>query len=81
VALAAALGQAKRNKAFENSSFIGLALDGTGAGRTHKEPCPLCDPIKDAKGEKHGSLHHFVLICVVGCLASTISPRSTTITF
>jgi len=66
VALAAALHQAKRNKAFENSSFIGLALDGTGAGRTHKEPCPLCDPIKDAKGEKHGSLHHFVLICVVG---------------
>jgi DDE family transposase len=65
-ALALALHQAKRNKAFENSRFIGLALDGTGAGRTHKEPCSLCDPIKDAKGEVHGSLHHFVLISVVG---------------
>src|SRR5260370_14669462 len=60
------LHQAKRNKAFENSRFLGLALDGTGAGRTYKEPCPLCDPIKDAKGEVHGSLHHFVLISVVG---------------
>ncbi len=66
LALAAALHQAKRNKAFENSPFIGLALDGTGAGRTHKEPCPLCDPIKDPQGETHGSLHHFVLISVVG---------------
>jgi len=66
LAIAAALHQAKRNKAFENSRFIGLALDGTGAGRTYKEPCRLCDPVKDAKGEVHGSLHHFVLISVVG---------------
>jgi hypothetical protein len=66
LALAEALHQAKRHKAFENSRFIGLALDGTGAGRTYKEPCPLCDPIKDAKHEVHGSLHHFVLISVVG---------------
>jgi hypothetical protein len=66
LALVGALHQAKRNKAFENSRFIGLALDGTGAGRTYKEPCPLCDPVKDAKGEVHGSLHHFVLISVVG---------------
>jgi len=65
LALAAALHQAKRNKAFENSRFIGLALDGTGAGRTYKDPCPLCDPVKDAKGEVHGSLHHFVMISVV----------------
>ncbi len=50
VALAEALHQAKRNKAFENSRFIGLALDGTGAGRTYKEPCPLCDPVKDPQG-------------------------------
>lgn len=66
IALAVALHQAKRNKAFENSRFIGLALDGTGAGRTYKEPCELCDPIKDPKGEVHGSLHHFVMISVVG---------------
>ena len=66
LALVTALHQAKRNKAFENTRFIGLALDGTGAGRTYKQPCRLCDPIKDAKGEVHGSLHHFVLISVVG---------------
>ena len=65
LAMATALRQAKRNKAFENSRFIGLALDGTGAGRTYKPPCPMCDPIKDAKGI-HGSLHHFVLISIVG---------------
>jgi hypothetical protein len=41
LALAGVLHRAKRNKAFENSRFIGLALDGTGAGRTYKEPCPL----------------------------------------
>jgi hypothetical protein len=72
VALAAALHQAKRNKAFENSRFIGLALDGTGAGRTYKEPCTLCDPIKDPKGEVHGHLHHFVLISVVGAGGLTL---------
>src|ERR1017187_6130869 len=66
VALAAALRQAKRKKAFENSRFIGLALDGTGAGRTYKEPCRLCDPVNDPQGKRHGSLHHFVLISVVG---------------
>jgi len=66
IALAAALHQAKRNKAFENSRFIGLALDGTGAGHTYKPPCPLCNPIIDPKGETHGSLHHFVMISIVG---------------
>jgi hypothetical protein len=66
VALAAALHQAKRNKAFENSRFIGLALDGTGAGRTYKDDCPQCVPIKDAEGNQHGCLHHFVMISVVG---------------
>ena len=66
VALATALHQAKRNKAFENSRFIGLALDGTGAGHTCKEPCSLCAPVKDSQGEVHGHLHHFVLISVVG---------------
>jgi hypothetical protein len=66
LAVATALHQAKRNKAFENSRFIGLVVDGTGAGRTHQPPCRLCDPIKDAHGEVHGSLHHFVLISVVG---------------
>jgi hypothetical protein len=66
LALAAALHQAKRNKAFENSRFLGLAVDGTGAGHTYKEPCSLCDPLQDSHGEMHGQLHHFVLISVVG---------------
>ena len=66
VALAATLRQAKRNKAFENSRFIGLALDGTGAGRTYQPPCGLCDPILDPTGAGHGCLHHFVMISVVG---------------
>jgi hypothetical protein len=66
VALAAALHQAKRNKAFENSRFIGLAVDGTGAGRTYKDACRYCAPVKDDQGAEHGGLHHFVMISVVG---------------
>ncbi len=66
LALAATLKQAQRNKAFENSPRIGLALDGTGAGRTYKPLCPLCHPVKDTKGAIHGSLHHFAMITVVG---------------
>jgi len=65
-ALAATLQQAKRNKAFENSRFIGLALDGTAAGHTCKSPCPLCHPVKDSKGAIHGHLHYFVMISIVG---------------
>jgi hypothetical protein len=65
-ALAGALKQAKRNKAFENSRFIGLALDGTGAGRTHKQPCSLCHPLKDKQGNPNGFLHHFAMVSVVG---------------
>ena len=65
-AIAAALHQAKRNKAFQNSRFIGLAVDGTGAGRSDKVRCPLCAPIKDAKEQVCGALHHFVLLSVVG---------------
>jgi hypothetical protein len=48
------------------SYHAGLALDGTGAGRTYKEPCSWCDPVIDAQGVVHGSLHHFVMISVVG---------------
>lgn len=38
-ALAATVRQAKRNKAFETSRWIGVALDGTGAGRCRAEGC------------------------------------------
>ena len=65
-AVVAALHQAKRNKAFQNSRFIGLAVDGTGAGRTDKVRCRLCVPIQDAKERVCGALHHFALLSVVG---------------
>lgn len=65
-ALSAALHQAKRNKVFDCTRFIGLALDGTGAGYTQKEPCPLCHPVKDSQETIHGHLHHFALLAVVG---------------
>jgi hypothetical protein len=64
VALASTLQQAKRNKAFESSRFIGLAIDGTGAGCTHKLPCPLCHPVKDEQGLVQGYLHHLAMIVV-----------------
>ena len=50
----------------EETAFIGLAVYGTGAGRTTGEPCALCHPIKDAKGKTVSQLHHFVMISVVG---------------
>lgn len=53
-ALAATLPQAKRNKAFDNSRFIGLALDGTGAGHTCKSPCPLRHPVKCERPARSG---------------------------
>jgi hypothetical protein len=65
-ALSSAIHQAKRNKVFDYTRFIGLALDGTGAGYTQKEPCSLCHPVKDSQGTLHGHLHHFALLTVVG---------------
>jgi hypothetical protein len=65
-ALAATLRQAKRNKAFEASYLIGLALDGTGAGGSTQARCPLCHPRRDAAGQLHGHGHHCCLITVVG---------------
>ena len=65
-----ALGQvvrrAKRNKAFAGSRFIGLALDGTGAGWSEQARCALCHPIRDAERHVRGHLHHLALISVVG---------------
>jgi hypothetical protein len=65
-ALAATVRQAKRNKAFAASSLIGLALDGTGAGRSTAAGCPLCHPLRDAAGQLHGHLHRCCLLTVVG---------------
>jgi hypothetical protein len=63
---AATLKLAKCNKVFEETAFIGLALDGTGAGRTTKPACPLCHPLKDSQGHVIGQMHHLVMISVVG---------------
>jgi hypothetical protein len=63
---AATLKLTKSNKVFEGTAFIGLAIDGTGAGRTTKEACPLCHPVKDAKGNVTAHIHNLVMISVVG---------------
>lgn len=44
-ALATAVRQAKRNKAFDAVLYIGLVLDGTTAGRCATGRCPSCHPI------------------------------------
>jgi Transposase DDE domain len=65
-ALAAVLHRAKRNKAFEDSHFVGLALDGTTGGRRRNRGCSLCRPYRNAQQEILGYRHHVVLAAVVG---------------
>ena len=65
-AAAATVRRAKRNKALGQRGWIGLALDGTGAGHCEKHGCELCHPVLDSQGVTHGYLHHFVAISVVG---------------
>jgi Transposase DDE domain len=65
-ALATALTQAKRNKAFDTSRFIGIAVDGTTTARCAAEGCHLCRPFKDSKGEITGYKHHVVMASIVG---------------
>lgn len=57
---------AKRNKAFENSRWAGLALDGTGAGRVTQAGCELCHPLVNGENQTIGHLHHFAMVSVVG---------------
>ena len=66
LALAVALTQAKRNKAFDNSRFIGLAIDGTTVGRCESQGCCLCRPYKNSEGEIIGYRHHVVIATIVG---------------
>jgi len=61
-----ALRQAKRHKAFDDSRFIGLALDGTSAGRSREKGCDLCRPYRNTKKEILGYHHKLVMISVVG---------------
>ena len=65
-ALGTAVRRAKRNKAFENSRWVGLALDGTGGGHVTDERCMLCHPLRNADDQIIGYLHHFSLVSIVG---------------
>ncbi len=65
-ALASVLHRAKRNKAFEDCHFVGLALDGTTGGRRRKKGCSLCRSYRNAQQEILGYRHHLVLAAVVG---------------
>lgn len=64
--LVSVLRRAKRNKAFENSRFIGLAIDGTGSCRSRKRSCGLCRPRHNATHQVCGYGHHLSLITLVG---------------
>lgn len=66
VALARVLHQAKRNKAFETSGGIGLAVDGSTVGWCQSSGCSLCRPYRNADQEIAGYRHHLVLATVVG---------------
>ncbi len=61
-----AVRQAKRHKAFDNCRFIGLALDGTGAGRSRQRGCGGCRPYRNAQQEIVGYHHPLVMMSVVG---------------
>ena len=61
-----AVREAKRHKAFDDCRFIGLALDGTGAGRSQEKACDLCRPYRNPKREILGYHHQLVMISVVG---------------
>jgi hypothetical protein len=61
-----AVHQAKRHKAFDDCRFIGLALDGTGAGGSHEKGCDLCHPVRNQKREILSYHHKLVMISVVG---------------
>ncbi len=64
-ALAQAVRQAKRNKAFAATPYIGVAIDGTTVGRCATAGCALCRP-DDAEKATTSYRHHLVMISVVG---------------
>lgn len=65
-ALIDTLHRAKRNKAFENSRWIGLAMDGTTVGRCRESGCQWCRPYRNAEKQIVGYKHHLAMISVVG---------------
>jgi len=64
-ALAAVLKQAKRNKGFDDTRFLGLALDGTATSLCTVPRCALCRPVHHA-GQLLGYRHELSLISLVG---------------
>ena len=58
--------EAKRHKAFDNSRFIGLVLDGTGVARSRERVCDLCRPYRNKKKEILGYHHRLVMASVAG---------------
>jgi hypothetical protein len=76
-ALLSVVRRAKRNKAFDNCRWIGLAIDGTGAGWRTTQGCSLCRPKHNAQKQIIGYQHSLVLITVVGtglCLPLDVEP-------
>jgi len=76
-ALLSVVRRAKRNKAFDDCRWIGLAIDGTGAGWRTKPGCSLCRPQRNAEKQILGYQHSLVLISVVGtglCLPCDVEP-------
>src|SRR6202047_980604 len=65
-ALLALMRSAKRNKAFDDCRWIGLAIDGTGAGWRAPQGCSFCRPRRNAQKQILGYQHSFVMISVVG---------------
>jgi hypothetical protein len=65
-ALLGLLRGAKRNKAFDDCRWIGLAIDGTGAGWRSRPGCSLCRPKRKASEQILGYQHSLVMASVVG---------------
>lgn len=65
-ALLDAIRQAKRNKAFDDTAYIGLIVDGTTAGRSAEKGCTLCRPHRDGQRRTIHYEHSFCLLSVVG---------------
>jgi hypothetical protein len=61
-----ALPQTKRHKAFDDGRFIGLALEGTGAGRWEEKGGDFCRPVRHPKGEILSYPHQRAMISGVG---------------
>ncbi len=64
--LVAVAREAKRKKAFAQGRLIGIAVDGSAAGRSSKQKCGLCRPVYDAKRRLIGYRHEFVMASIVG---------------